>query len=217
MQVSESSTPSRSKSPALGAPKQPPQSAVPVNPPPTSAAVPSKPSTAAPASAPHSRGGSGSSGGEAAASMDTAPIGDAAGLVPSAPTVPTANSAPREPDTAPNTILSVANNPPSMHAGTTSSTNPTPQPPLPVSSASSRRVVEMELDEARALAEATTQGASAREMRLQRVIERLKGRVEQYKQENEQLEEMLQTADAQKTGLRWVVVLYHHGLCALFP
>ncbi len=41
---------------------------------------------------------------------------------------------------------------------------------------------------------------SQRELRLQQVVARLKQRLEQYKQENQQLEEMLRVADAKAQG-----------------
>lgn len=42
--------------------------------------------------------------------------------------------------------------------------------------------------------------ATQRELRLQKVVERLKQRLEQYRAENEQLEEMLRVADAKAQG-----------------
>jgi hypothetical protein len=44
-------------------------------------------------------------------------------------------------------------------------------------------------------------GAGDREARLARMVEQLKRRLEQYKGENEQLEELLATADAQAKGV----------------
>ncbi len=41
---------------------------------------------------------------------------------------------------------------------------------------------------------------SQRELRLQQMAARLKQRLEQYKQENQQLEEMLRVADAKAQG-----------------
>lgn len=77
-----------------------------------------------------------------------------------------------------------------------------------------RAVVDSELDEARALAEAAPQGA--RETRLQRVVERLKARLEQYRLENEQLEEMLQAADARYSGAHWVDARLGYWHCCHF-
>lgn len=42
--------------------------------------------------------------------------------------------------------------------------------------------------------------ATQRELRLEKVVARLKQRLEQLRQENEQLEEMLQVADAKARG-----------------
>lgn len=78
--------------------------------------------------------------------------------------------------------------------------------------ASVRAVVDVELDEARALAESAPQGA--REGRLQRVVERLKSRLEQYRVENQQLEEMLQAADARYTGGAGALEAAHAALAA---